>query len=93
MLQARAWVPEGPEQYMQTLAKRFASQTTAQNERDLLAFVEENRVIHERDCFNLNPATNASARLQRDDHGNFRIHGHDRNRSNTPPDAVSCLGI
>ena len=59
MLQARAWVPEGPEQYMQALAKRFASQTTAQNERDLLAFVEENRVIHERDCFNLNPATNA----------------------------------
>ena len=59
MLQARAWVPEGPEQYMQTLAKRFAGQTTAQNERDLLAFVEENRAIHERDCFNLNPATNA----------------------------------
>lgn len=59
MLQRRNWVPEGPEQYMQTLAKRFAGQTPEQNERDLLAFVEENRVIHERDCFNLNPATNA----------------------------------
>lgn len=59
MLNARPWVPEGPEQYIQTLAKRFASQTADQNERDLFAFVEENRVIHERDCFNLNPATNA----------------------------------
>jgi glycine hydroxymethyltransferase len=59
MLQARPWVPEGPEQYIQQLAQRFAGQTPAQNERDLFAFVEENRVIHERDCFNLNPATNA----------------------------------
>ena len=59
MLNARPWVPEGPENYIQTLAKRFAGQTPDQNERDLLAFVEENRVIHERDCFNLNPATNA----------------------------------
>lgn len=59
MLNARPWVPEGPENYIQTLAKRFAGQSPDQNERDLLAFVEENRVIHERDCFNLNPATNA----------------------------------
>lgn len=59
MLHARPWVPQGPAQYMQTLARRFAGQTPDQNERDLFAFVEENRAIHERDCFNLNPATNA----------------------------------
>ena len=59
MLNVRSWVPEIPEQYIQTLASRFASQTPDQNEQDLLAFVEENRLIHERDCFNLNPATNA----------------------------------
>ena len=59
MLNARPWVPAASEQYIQSLARRFASQTPDQNERDLLAFVEENRVIHERDCFNLNPATNA----------------------------------
>jgi glycine hydroxymethyltransferase len=59
MLEARPWVPREPENYMQTLVQRFAAQTPEQNERDLLAFVEENRVIHERDCFNLNPATNA----------------------------------
>ncbi|MFM2404537.1 MAG: hypothetical protein RL223_2417 [Pseudomonadota bacterium] len=54
----RPWVPEGAETFMQTLAHRFARQTPDENERDLLAFVEENRAIHERDCFNLNPATN-----------------------------------
>ena len=27
MLNARPWVPEGPEEYMQALAKRFAGQT------------------------------------------------------------------
>ncbi|SAL85364.1 serine hydroxymethyltransferase [Caballeronia arvi] len=59
MLQARSWVPRGPENYIQSLVQRFASQSPEQNERDLHAFVEENRVIHERDCFNLNPATNA----------------------------------
>ncbi|WP_206952461.1 serine hydroxymethyltransferase [Trinickia acidisoli] len=59
MLEARTWVPRDSESYVQALAKRFAAQTPEQNERDLLAFVEENRVIHERDCFNLNPATNA----------------------------------
>ncbi|TDG07134.1 serine hydroxymethyltransferase [Paraburkholderia guartelaensis] len=59
MLEARPWVPRDPENYIQSLVKRFAYQTPEQNERDLLAFVEENRVIHERDCFNLNPATNA----------------------------------
>ncbi|RQZ12442.1 aminotransferase class I/II-fold pyridoxal phosphate-dependent enzyme [Burkholderia sp. Bp9031] len=59
MLEARPWVPRDPENYIQSLVRRFASQDPDQNERDLLAFVEENRVIHERDCFNLNPATNA----------------------------------
>ncbi len=59
MLQARPWVPEGAEHYMQTLANRFARQNADENERELLAFVEENRVIHELECFNLNPATNA----------------------------------
>ncbi|BCG04016.1 serine hydroxymethyltransferase (plasmid) [Paraburkholderia sp. PGU19] len=59
MLDARPWVPRDPENYIQSLVRRFASQNPDQNERDLLAFVEENRVIHERDCFNLNPATNA----------------------------------
>jgi glycine hydroxymethyltransferase len=59
MLNVRPWVPQGAEQYVQTLAQRVAAQTPDQNEHDLLGFVDENCLIHERDCINLNPAANA----------------------------------
>jgi glycine hydroxymethyltransferase len=59
MLEFRSWVPSAPERYIQNLAERFASQDADANERELLALVDENRTIHERDCVNLNPATNA----------------------------------
>src|SRR5262245_53344337 len=58
MLQRRPWVPEPAEAYIQSLAQRFAGQDADAIERDLLALVAENRAIHERDCVNLNPATN-----------------------------------
>lgn len=58
MLEFRSWVPSAPERYVQGLAERFANQDGDANERELLALVEENRTIHERDCVNLNPATN-----------------------------------
>ena len=58
MLQPRPWVPEAPERYVQSLAERVAARGADEIERDLLAYVAENRAIHERDCINLNPATN-----------------------------------
>ena len=58
MLQPRPWVPEAPERYVQSLAERVAGRSADELERDLLAYVAENRAIHERDCINLNPATN-----------------------------------
>lgn len=58
MLQRRPWVPEAPERYVQSLAERVAARGADEIERDLLAYVAENRAIHERDCINLNPATN-----------------------------------
>ena len=58
MLQPRPWVPEAPERYVQSLAERVAARSADEIERDLLAYVAENRAIHERDCVNLNPATN-----------------------------------
>jgi glycine hydroxymethyltransferase len=58
MLQRRSWVPETSERYIQSLAERVAGQSVDEIERDLLAYVAENRAIHERDCVNLNPATN-----------------------------------
>jgi len=59
MLQRRPWVPEASEIYIQSLADRVAGRSADEIERDLLAYVAENRAIHERDCVNLNPATNA----------------------------------
>jgi glycine hydroxymethyltransferase len=58
MLQRRSWVPETSERYIQSLAERVAGQSADEIEHDLLALVAENRAIHERDCVNLNPATN-----------------------------------
>lgn len=58
MLVERPWVPQASEHYVQELARRFARQSPQQNAADLLAFVDENRQIHERDCINLNPGTN-----------------------------------
>jgi glycine hydroxymethyltransferase len=58
MLQRRPWVPEAAESYVQTLAARISGRSADEIERDLLAHVAESRAIHERDCVNLNPATN-----------------------------------
>ncbi|MEL6994330.1 MAG: aminotransferase class I/II-fold pyridoxal phosphate-dependent enzyme [Pseudomonadota bacterium] len=57
-LQKRDWVPEACEALVQTIS----GQTAATGSEDLLdqitALTKENREIHERECFNLNPATN-----------------------------------
>jgi glycine hydroxymethyltransferase len=57
-LARRAWVPEAPE----TLVQRIAAETAAQNadaiEAALLQAIDDNAAIHDRDCINLNPATN-----------------------------------
>ena len=54
----RDWVPSNCETYIQTLATETSAQTSA----DVLASIEQsialNRAIHDRDCVNLNPATN-----------------------------------
>lgn len=57
-LAQRDWVPSTSETLIQDIAATTASATSA----DLLARIEQlaeqNRVIHEEECFNLNPATN-----------------------------------
>ena len=57
-LKRRDWVPAGAESYIQNVASQVAAATADENEKSLLGFVEENHQIHERDCINLNPATN-----------------------------------
>ena len=57
-LQKRNWVPE----VCESLVMRVAGETASAPSADVLArlegLAEENRHIHERACFNLNPATN-----------------------------------
>jgi glycine hydroxymethyltransferase len=56
-LAKRDWVPEACEAYIRDLAVRAEGDTEA-TARWIEALVEENQTIHERDCVNLNPATN-----------------------------------
>jgi glycine hydroxymethyltransferase len=58
MLQRRNWVPAGAESYIQSVAAQVAQGSADANEHNLLAFIAENHAIHERQCINLNPATN-----------------------------------
>lgn len=54
----RGWVPAQSER----LVRKIAGETVSRNSLETLArlndLADENRQIHERDCFNLNPATN-----------------------------------
>ena len=54
----RNWVPEHCEDHVQLLAAKTAKRSINKNADRILELVELNRTIHERDCFNLNPATN-----------------------------------
>jgi glycine hydroxymethyltransferase len=57
-LARRTWVPEGPETLVQRIAAETAAQSADAIEASLLAAVADNAGIHDRDCINLNPATN-----------------------------------
>lgn len=57
-LKRRDWVPENCEKLVQRLADRTAEATAEELAGRIDALIDRNREIHERDCFNLNPATN-----------------------------------
>lgn len=57
-LEPRAWVPEACEVRVQEIATRVSGTESIAIADRLEKLAEENRLIHERDCFNLNPATN-----------------------------------
>ena len=57
-LASRHWVPASSETLVQTIAATTAAASASEIERSLDALVTRNRDIHERECFNLNPATN-----------------------------------
>lgn len=57
-LAARPWVPDQCETLVQRLANETANTPSAELTDRLSLLTAQNRQIHERDCFNLNPATN-----------------------------------
>lgn len=57
-LALRDWVPELCEKRVQELAGWTSSSDSNGVDSRIGELVEQNRQIHERDCFNLNPATN-----------------------------------
>jgi len=57
-LARRAWVPENCEDYIQSLAQACAALDLQGIEDEISRLIEENLEIHERECINLNPATN-----------------------------------
>lgn len=58
MLKARGWVPDQCETLVQRVATRVKGQSALEVLSDIEALARQNRHIHERECFNLNPATN-----------------------------------
>lgn len=54
----RGWVPKVSETLVQSIATKTAQTGSAEIAARIEALAEDNRRIHERECFNLNPATN-----------------------------------
>ncbi len=54
----RAWVPQASETFVQRIARETADSSADAVEASLLRAIDENNAIHDRDCINLNPATN-----------------------------------
>ncbi|HUS52594.1 MAG TPA: aminotransferase class I/II-fold pyridoxal phosphate-dependent enzyme [Thermohalobaculum sp.] len=57
-LHRRPWVPVGCEDYIQRIAAQAARGTADAVAARIDALISENHAIHDRDCINLNPATN-----------------------------------
>ncbi|MFZ0487407.1 MAG: hypothetical protein WAL83_10435, partial [Arenicellales bacterium] len=54
----RTWVPERCERLVETIAQRTSSASTGTIAARIPELAERNRLIHEQECFNLNPAAN-----------------------------------
>jgi glycine hydroxymethyltransferase len=57
-LHPRPWVPDACETYVQELARRTSEADGPSVVARIDTLIARNREIHERECFNLNPATN-----------------------------------
>ena len=59
-LERRKWVPEASEDLVQDLAQKVSGSSSKELLKRLTFLADLNKHIHEKDCFNLNPATNVT---------------------------------
>ena len=57
-LERRKWVPEASENLVHDLAQKVSGSSSKELLERLTFLADLNKIIHEKDCFNLNPATN-----------------------------------
>ena len=57
-LERRKWVPEASENLVHDLAQKVSRSSSKALLERLTFLADSNKIIHEKDCFNLNPATN-----------------------------------
>ena len=57
-LERRKWVPDASENLVQDLAQKVSGSSSKELLERLTFLADLNKIIHEKDCFNLNPATN-----------------------------------
>ena len=58
VMKKRNWVPHNCESHINTIASETAGKDSKAAAARIGELVDQNRTIHEHDCFNLNPATN-----------------------------------
>ncbi len=54
----RGWVPAGCEDYIEQVTQQTLAADSTQIAAHVASLIDQNRAIHDRDCINLNPATN-----------------------------------
>ena len=59
-----SWLPQDTAVYIHTVLKNYAALTADELDAEIVALTAANRTIHERDCLNLNPGTNAMNPVQ-----------------------------
>jgi glycine hydroxymethyltransferase len=57
-LKHREWLPEKTKQFTQEISDKTANSTATEIRQQLWSLSDENRRIHEKECFNLDPAAN-----------------------------------
>ena len=58
-LAQRSWVPSHIEDFVQSVARNYATYDADGLEAEIDKLIERNRDIHQRECINLNPAANS----------------------------------